>query len=111
MNRWNLGCRALLELAALGVMGTWGYENGTGVGQYVLMAGVPVTAGALWGIFAVQGDPSRSGQTVVPTPGVIRWDSNWRCAGLGTAPPIHNHLPPVPLRPTPPVLTVPLANV
>ena len=86
MNRWNLGCRALLELAALGVMGTWGYENGTGVGQYVLMAGVPVTAGALWGIFAVQGDPSRSGQTVVPTPGVIRWDSNWRCAGLGTAP-------------------------
>ena len=22
MNRWNLGCRALLELAALGVMGT-----------------------------------------------------------------------------------------
>jgi hypothetical protein len=33
MNRWNLGCRALLELAALGVMGTWGYENGTGVGH------------------------------------------------------------------------------
>ena len=42
MNRWNLGCRALLELAALGVMGTWGYENGTGAGRYVLMAGIPV---------------------------------------------------------------------
>jgi hypothetical protein len=72
MNRWNLGYRAVLELAALGGMGTWGFDRGTGISRYLLMAGIPVIAAATWGIFAVEGDPSRSGQTVVSTPGAIR---------------------------------------
>lgn len=72
MNRWNLGLRASLELAALGAMGTWGYDQGTGFNRYLLMAGVPVLAAATWGVFAVEGDPSRSGHTIVPTPGALR---------------------------------------
>jgi len=39
MNRWNLVYRAVLELAALGAMGTWGFDRGTGISRYVLMAG------------------------------------------------------------------------
>ena len=72
MNRWNLGYRAALELSALGAMGTWGYDRGTGFSRYLLMAGIPALAGATWGVFAVEGDPSRSGHTAVPTPGLVR---------------------------------------
>jgi hypothetical protein len=33
---------------------------------------LPLTAAVIWGVFAVRGDPSRSGKTVVPTNGFIR---------------------------------------
>ena len=36
------------------------------------MIGVPLVAAAAWGIFAVEGDPSRSGNTVVATTGYSR---------------------------------------
>ena len=32
----------------------------------------PLLFAVLWGVFAVRGDPSRSGKTVVQTPGIIR---------------------------------------
>jgi hypothetical protein len=34
--------------------------------------GLPVLAAAAWGVFAVRNDPSRSGKTVVKTPGAAR---------------------------------------
>ncbi len=72
MATWNLALRGLLELSGLVAMGYWGFDKGEGAERYALMAGVPLVAAAAWGIFAVEGDPSRSGRTVVPTPGLAR---------------------------------------
>lgn len=67
----NLALRFALELAMLGALGLWGYRRG-GAWGWVLAAALPLTAAILWGVFAVPDDPSRSGKTVVATPGVLR---------------------------------------
>ncbi len=72
MESWNLALRGLLELSSLAAMGYWGFEKGDGAGRYALMIGVPLVSAAAWGIFAVEGDPSRSGTTVVHTPSILR---------------------------------------
>ena len=71
-NPINLGFRFLLELAAIIVFGYWGHSlagDGTGILLAILF---PLLFAVLWGVFAVKGDPSRSGKTVVQTPGIIR---------------------------------------
>ena len=68
----NLAFRFLLELAAFGAMGYWGWQTGAGFSRTLLALGTPVVWAALWGIFAVPGDPSRSGKAPVPVPGVLR---------------------------------------
>lgn len=68
----NLGLRFALEIAALLALGAWGSRQGEGVFSIVLALGVPVVAAALWGIFNVPNDPSRSGKSPVPVPGVVR---------------------------------------
>jgi len=71
-NPINLGLRFLLELAAIIVFGYWGHSL-TGDGTRILLAILfPLLFAVLWGVFAVRGDPSRSGKTVVNTPGIIR---------------------------------------
>ncbi len=69
----NSFLRFLLELAALISFGLWAWSQNTGPKQYLLAIGIPVFVAAIWGIFAVKNDPSRSGKTVVPTPGPIRF--------------------------------------
>jgi hypothetical protein len=62
----------MLEIAALVIFGFWGYhlsDSWTGILWAILL---PMLFAAVWGVFAVPDDPSRSGKTVVPTPGVIR---------------------------------------
>ena len=71
-NPINLGFRFLLELIALAAFGYWGWnltESGLRFGLVIL---VPLLAAALWGTFAVPGDPSRSGKAPVPVPGWVR---------------------------------------
>jgi hypothetical protein len=68
----NLLLRLCLELAALGAYGWWGYRTGTGLWRWVLMIALPCAAALLWVTFAVSDDPSRSGKTVVETPGWAR---------------------------------------
>ena len=68
----NLAIRFFLELMALVAMGFWGWRQGGGMTRYVLAALVPLAAAALWGIFAVPGDPSRSGSPLVAVPGALR---------------------------------------
>lgn len=71
-NPLNLVLRFLLELAAIVVFGIWGYsltEDGT---RFLLAFLFPVFFATLWGVFAVRDDPSRSGKTVVGTPGAAR---------------------------------------
>ncbi len=71
-NPINLILRFLLELVAIIVFGYWGYSL-VGDGIRILLAILfPLLFAFLWGVFAVRGDPSRSGKTVVHTPGIIR---------------------------------------
>lgn len=72
MNALNLGLRFLLELAALGAMGVWGWSAATGVLRYGLAIGLPLLAAVAWGTFAVPDDPSRGGTPVVVVPGAVR---------------------------------------
>jgi drug/metabolite transporter (DMT)-like permease len=68
----NLAVRFLLEIAALVAIGYWGFREHTGILQFLLGIGLPLLAAASWGIFAVPGDRSRSGDAPVPVPGVVR---------------------------------------
>lgn len=68
----NLIFRFFLELAAIFFFGYWGYYLG-GESLGILLAILfPVIFAVFWGVFAVRGDPSRSGKTVVHTPGALR---------------------------------------
>ena len=68
----NLIIRFLLELAALTSAGIWGWKFSSGWLQVILGFGIPIGIAAVWGIFAVPNDPSRSGAAPVVTPGFVR---------------------------------------
>ncbi len=68
----NLGVRFVIEIAALIIFGYWGWMTGEGWTSYLLAAGAPILAALAWGTFAVPDDPSRSGKTPVPVPGLVR---------------------------------------
>ena len=70
---FNLGLRFILEMMALFSIAFWGWSQHSGWLKYSLAAGLPIIMALIWGIFAVPNDPSRSGKTVVPTPGWIRF--------------------------------------
>ena len=71
-NAINLALRFILELTALLLMGMWGWQVSIFGIPYVAAIVVPLLLAALWGIFAVPNDPSRSGKAPVPVPGYIR---------------------------------------
>ena len=68
----NLAIRFLLEMSALVAIGIWGWKQSGGWFHYVFAIGLPMILAAIWGTFAVRGDPSRSGKTPVATPGFLR---------------------------------------
>ena len=68
----NLLVRFLLESAALIAMGCWGWQQGDGAARYAFALGIPVVAAVVWGVFAVPGDRSRSGNAPVKVPGALR---------------------------------------
>lgn len=71
-NSINLIIRFFLEIAALVAVGMWGWRQSDSWFKYLLASGLPVFMAVLWGVFAVPNDPSRSGNTVIDTPGIIR---------------------------------------
>ena len=71
-NPINLTFRFLLELTALFSFGYWGWNSTSGWTRYLLAIVFPIVAAALWGIFAVPEDPSRSGKAPVPVSGFLR---------------------------------------
>ena len=71
-NPINLALRFFLELTALMAMGFWGWNQGKDALRFMLALGIPVIAVVLWGVFAVPDDPSRSGNALVATPGILR---------------------------------------
>ncbi len=68
----NLAIRFLLEISGLAALTMLGWYCGNGVDKYALALALPLVAAASWGIFAVPGDPSRSGEAVVQVPGTVR---------------------------------------
>ena len=72
INPVNGAIRFILELAAISTYGVWGFnQSETGL-RIVLAVVLPLGFAVVWGVFAVRDDPSRSGKTVVQTPGWIR---------------------------------------
>ena len=67
----NLALRFLLEITALIALGFLGWNLGEGLPRLALAIGLPVIAATIWGLFAVPGDPSRSGKAPVPIPGLL----------------------------------------
>ncbi len=68
----NLLLRFLLEMTALLVLGIWGWKFGQGPFRFVLGFGFPILTAAIWGIFAVPNDPSRSVKAPIPILGSLR---------------------------------------
>jgi len=68
----NSAVRFFLELIAIATFGIWGYHQSDTSLKILLAILLPLGFALLWGVFAVKDDPSRSGKTVVQTPGIIR---------------------------------------
>lgn len=83
--RATLGLRLLIEIGLFaGIVGaaSMNYEGATV--WIASVVGIVVTA-AIWGVFAVPNDPSRSGKTVVVTPGLVRLIIELSLFGVVTA--------------------------
>ncbi len=80
----NLALRFFLELTALAVFAIWGWNWGTGWWRTLPAIIIPLIFAVLWAVFAVKDDPSRSGKTVVNTPGVFRLFLELAFFGLAT---------------------------
>ncbi len=72
MNSANLALRFLLELSALTAFGMWAWGSTEGVWRFGCVVLVIASLAAIWGVFAVPDDPSRSGAAPVPVPGRLR---------------------------------------
>lgn len=59
----------MIALASFGFLGWSLFESAV---RIVPTIAFPVIGAALWGVFAVPDDPSRSGKTVVPVSGKVR---------------------------------------
>ena len=85
MNPINLALRFLLEMACLIGIGWASWHLTTPPWRWVLVIAVPLVAAALWGVFAVPDDPSRSGNAPVPVPGLSRLVVEFVVLGAGVA--------------------------
>ena len=72
MNTMNLALRFILELTALAGFATWAWQLAGGWWRFAFTLIVVIIAMALWGVFAVPNDPSRSGNALVAVPGLLR---------------------------------------
>lgn len=81
----TLALRLLLELGLFAGIVAAANMNYDGVTVWVASIVSIVVAAALWGVFAVRNDPSRSGKTVVNTPGLARLALELGLFGVVTA--------------------------
>lgn len=72
MHPANLAFRFILELSALGGFGVLAWKSASEGWRIVVLVIVICTVMALWGLFAVPNDPSRSGSAPIPVSGSIR---------------------------------------
>lgn len=71
-NPINLILRFCLELVVLVSAGFWGWHQSTNWSKFVFAVGVPISLALIWGVFNVPNDPSRSGNSLIVTPGIVR---------------------------------------
>ena len=71
VNNINLAVRFFLEISGLLTLGMWGWEKGDGTLKFVFALAIPIFFAAIWGIFAVPDDPSRSGNAHIIVSGLI----------------------------------------
>ena len=71
-NYFNLGLRFILEMTALFAVAFWVWKRYEGWLGALLPILLPFIIAIIWGVFAVPNDPSRSGKTIIVTPGWIR---------------------------------------
>ncbi len=69
---FNLFVRFLLEVAALISLGIWAWNTFNDWQGWVMAILLPLGMAVIWGVFAVPGDPSRSGYAPVPINGILR---------------------------------------
>lgn len=69
---FNLFVRFLLEVAALISLGIWAWNTFNNWQGWLMAIFLPFSMAIIWGVFAVPGDPSRSGSAPVPTQGIVR---------------------------------------
>jgi Protein of unknown function (DUF2568) len=70
---WVLSLRFGLEIGSLIALGAWARRAaGGGAPAWAAAIAAPLVAAAVWGIFAVPGDPSRSGKAPVRVSGGVR---------------------------------------
>ncbi|WKY50029.1 YrdB family protein [Nocardia seriolae] len=67
-----LGVRFLLELVAVVSFGILGWRAFDSPWRFLLVVMLPIAVAAVWGSFAVPGDPSRNGEATVAVPGTVR---------------------------------------
>ncbi len=72
MHAANLALRSFLEIAALGGFGALAWLSVEGWWRYLAVIAVLALLMTLWGVFAVPGDPSRSGNAPFPVSGLLR---------------------------------------
>jgi len=82
-NPINLAFRFLLELSALFSAAFWAYQQVEGWLSVVFAIGFPFVLSAIWCVFAVPNDPSRSGKAPIPVPGFIRLLIEFSVFGFG----------------------------
>ena len=70
--RATLGLRLLIKIGLFAGIVAAANMNYDGTTVWVASVVVIVVTAAIWGVFAVPNDPSRSGKTVVVTPGLVR---------------------------------------
>jgi len=85
MAGWNLALRFGLEIAAFTGLAMAAWKLNSGNLHWVTVIVVPVVAAAIWGIFNVLDDPSRSGEAPVEVSGWIRLAIELAILGGGAA--------------------------
>ncbi len=71
-NPVNLALRFILEMVMIVVAAIWGWNRAKEFLNLFWQLEFPIILAVFWGIFAVKDDPSRSGKTIVQTPGIVR---------------------------------------
>ncbi|MGI9613555.1 MAG: DUF2568 domain-containing protein [Acidimicrobiales bacterium] len=80
---WNLALRFGLELGALAGLGLAGWKLTSGPIRWAAVTLIPLTAAAIWGVFNVLNDPSRSGAAPIEVNGWTRLTIELLILGAG----------------------------